>query len=256
MSNWNETDVVFITGAGSGIGRATAIRFSREGASVACLDRNQQGLEETAGRIGAPERTKLFDVDLVDEAAVEAAVDEAAAWKEKLAAVVNVAGISPAEDFLESDREFWDTLMNINLRGSFLVARRGAHHMKQSGGGAIVNVSSILALVADPSLVSYGATKGAVSSMTRAMAISLAPDNIRVNAVCPGDVASPLLEDWIEEQDDPAAMRKTIAGSYPLGHYCEPADVAGVIFFLAGPDARCITGENVVVDCGLTVKCY
>jgi len=255
MSYWKDKTAI-VTGAASGIGQATALRFAKEGASVACLDRNREGLEETVKLAGAPERTKILHADLQDDGAVVAAVDEAAAWNGQLDAVVNVAGISPAEEFLESTREYWDTLMQINLRGTYLVARHGAKHMQKTGGGAIVNVASILALVADASLVSYSATKGGISAMTRAMAINLAPSKIRVNAVCPGDVATPLLEDWIDQQTDPAGTRQTIASAYPLGHYARPEDVAGVIFFLAGPDARCITGENVVVDCGLTVKCY
>ena len=167
-----------------------------------------------------------------------------------------MAGISPSQEFLNDTREDWDTLIQTNLRGTYVVTQEAARQMIGAGGGAIVNVSSVLATVADPSLVIYSATKGGVSAMTRALAVRLAKDNIRVNAVCPGDVATPLLESWVKQQADPVATRAQIASAYPLGHYCEPGDIAGVIVFLAGPDARCITGANIVVDCGLTIQCY
>jgi len=253
QSDWKEK-VVLITGAASGIGRAAAEAFSAAGAAVALLDRNHEGLLSAARAAG--DASLVLHVDLQDETAVVEAVRKAFAWHGRLDAVVNVAGISPAEDFLQSSREDWDRLMQINLRGTFLVAREGARYMKEARAGAIVNVSSILAMVGDPSLVSYCATKGGISAMTRAMAVALAPCGVRVNAVCPGDVATPLLESWIEQQADPAATRATIASAYPLGHYCNPADVAAAILFLAGPGARCITGVDLPVDCGLTVKCY
>lgn len=248
--------VALITGAASGIGRATALRFAREGAAVALLDRDAAGLARTAARIADAARALELAADLRDEAATVAAVERAAAWKGGLDAVVNVAGISPPEEFLQTPRDYWDALVQINLRGTYVVAQAGARHLVARGGGAIVNVSSVLALVADPSLVVYSATKGGISAMTRAMAVNLAKRHVRVNAVCPGDVATPLLEDWIAKQPDPAATRAQIASAYPLGHYCDPEDVAGAILFLCGPDARCVTGTNLVIDCGLTVTCY
>ena len=255
MSYWSNKTVL-ITGAASGIGRATARRFASEGASVAMLDRNERGLKETRQRIGDDSRTRTFTVDLEDEQAVREAVRNSISWNNQLQAAINVAGIGAPEQFPDSTRAEWDSLIQVNLRGGYVVAQEAARHMIQAGGGAIVNVSSILALVADPSLIMYSATKGGVSGITRALAIRLAEHNIRVNAVCPADVATPLLDDWIDRQPDPAEIRATIASAYPLGHYCDPKDIAGVIFFLAGPDARCITGTEIVVDCGLTVKCY
>ena len=248
--------VALITGGASGIGQATALRFAREGAAVALLDRNAEGLARTAAEIGDAERALVLTADLRDEAATVAAVDRAAAWRGRLDAVINVAGISPPEEFLGAPRVYWDTMVQVNLRGTYVVAQAGARHLVTGGGGAIVNVSSVLALVADPSLVVYSATKGGISAMTRAMAVNLAKHQVRVNAVCPGDVATPLLEDWIAKQPDPAATRSQIASAYPLGHYCNPEDVAAAILFLSGPDARCITGTNLVIDCGLTVTCY
>jgi NAD(P)-dependent dehydrogenase (short-subunit alcohol dehydrogenase family) len=255
MTYWDDK-VVLVTGAASGIGQATAWRLLREGASVALLDRDRAGIEHTRSEGEGQDKTLALVVDLKDEAGVIEAVKMAATWKQRLDGAVNVAGISPAEEFLASTREYWDELLEINLRGTYLVGREAARVMAEQGEGAIVNVSSVLALVGDPTLVSYSATKGGISAMTRAMAVRLGPHRIRVNAVCPGDVATPLLENWIEQQANPGETRAKIASSYPLGYYCEPSDVAGVIVFLLGPDARCITGANIVIDCGLTVKCY
>jgi len=232
------------------------VRFANEGAAVALLDCNAAGLRVSCDLIGDAARSLSLTADLRDEDSVTAAVQSVVAWRGAPQAVINVAGVSPPQDFLDSSRKEWDDLLQVNLRGAYVVAQQAARHMVEAGSGAIVNVSSILALVADPTLVAYSATKGGVSAMTRGMAIRLAKHNIRVNAVCPGDVATPLLEDWINEQPDPAAIRAEIASSYPLGYYCKPEDVAGVILFLAGPDARCITGTEIVVDSGLTVKCY
>lgn len=206
MSYWSDKTVL-ITGAASGIGRATALRFAGEGASVAMLDRNEKGLEQTRQMIGDDSRTRTFAVDLEDEPAVREAVRSSTSWSNQLQAAVNVAGIGAPEQFPDSTREEWDSLIQVNLRGGYVVAQKAARHMIQAGGGAIVNVSSILALVADPSLIIYSATKGGVSGITRALAIRLAEHNIRVNAVCPADVATPLLDEWIDRQPDPAQTR-------------------------------------------------
>lgn len=255
MDYWHDK-TVFVTGGGSGIGQATAIKFAEAGANVAILGRTESKLDDTIKAVADPSRIRKFPVDIRDEDRVLQAVNEAFWWKGRLDAAINVAGIFPSEDVFTSDRAYWDNLMNTNVRGTFLVAREAAEVMKKSGGGAIVNTSSVLAQVGDPSLVTYSATKGAIISLTTAMAVRFAEYKIRVNVVSPADVATPFLEQWINEHADPEATRKKILSAYPLGYYCEPRDVANVIFFLAGPDARCITGENIVVDSGLTKTCY
>ena len=255
MDYWQER-TVFVTGGGSGIGQATALKFAEAGAHVAILGRTEAKLDATIREVADPSRIRKFPVDVTDEKKALGAVQEAFQWKGRLDAAINVAGIFPSEDVFQSDRTYWDSLLNTNLRGTFLVARAAAEIMKKAGGGAIVNTSSVLAQVADPTLVTYSATKGAIISLTIAMAVRFAEYNIRVNVVSPADVATPFLEQWINEHDDPEAIRKQILSAYPLGYYCEPRDVANVIYFLAGPDARCITGENIVVDSGLTKTCY
>jgi NAD(P)-dependent dehydrogenase (short-subunit alcohol dehydrogenase family) len=253
MSYWKDK-VVLVTGAASGIGQATAIRFASEGACVGLLDRNVQGLRKTANLIGDDECVHYEVVDLMDEAATTEAVARIAAWKQRLNVVVNVAGICPPEEYLDAPRSHWDTVVQINLRGTYVVSREGARAMMGQGEGAIVNVSSALGLVGDPSLISYCATKGGVTAMTRALALKLAPSHIRVNSISPGGVATPLFDDWVRELPDPAGYLAQYASLYPLGYYLQPSDVAGPIVFLAGPDAHCMTGADLVVDCGLTIR--
>ncbi len=251
MEYWNDK-AVLVTGAASGIGRATALRFAQEGAWVALLGLHETALEQTRAKISDPSSGLILPADLRDEAATVAAVGRAAQWKGRLDAVINVAGVGPPEDFLNSTRGQWEELIETNLRGTYLVSREGARQMIRNGGGAIVNVSSIMALVGDPNMVTYCATKGGISAMTRAMALKLAPHHIRVNAVCPGTVGTPMTEYWLQQTKDPETTRARLAAAYPLGYFAEAADVAAVILFLAGPEARCITGANIVVDCGMT----
>jgi len=250
-----QTHVALVTGAASGIGRATALRFLGAGYDVAALDRNELGLQSLAKEAGDKGRLLVLPADLVDEDATAAALDRAVAWHGRLDVVVNVAGLSLPEDFSKTTREEWTTLLQVNLRGVYFICQRLADALSESGEGAIVNISSILARVADPTLVAYGATKGGVSSLTRALAIRLAP-RVRVNAVCPGDVSTPGLETWIAGHPDPEGVRKEMESSYPLGRICMPDDVAQAVLFLAGPGARMITGQELLVDGGLTVKVY
>jgi NAD(P)-dependent dehydrogenase (short-subunit alcohol dehydrogenase family) len=247
--------VALVTGTASGIGRATALRFLEAGYAVAALDRDAGGLESLAGESPDAGRTLILVADLTDEEATGAALDRALDWKDRLDAVINVAGLSPPEEFSEYTKEDWAPLVQTNVRGMFVVCQKTAPALARSGEGAIVNVSSILARVADPTLIAYGATKGAVSALTRALAMKLAPE-VRVNAVCPGDVATPGLEAWIAGHPDPDGVRKRIENSYPLRRICAPEDVAEAILFLAGPTARMITGQELVLDGGLTVKVY
>ena len=247
--------VALVTGAASGIGRATALRFLEAGYSVAALDRDAEGLESLAGESPDAGRILVLVADLTDEEETGEALDQALGWKDRLDAVINVAGLSPPEEFETYTKEDWTPLIQTNVRGMFVVCQRTAPALAKSEEGAIVNVSSILARVADPTLIAYGATKGGVSAMTRALAMKLAPE-VRVNAVGPGDVATPGLETWIAGHPDPEGVRKEIESSYPLGRICAPEDVAQAILFLAGPGARMITGQELVVDGGLTVKVY
>ena len=222
---------------------------------MAALDRNAEGLDSLVGDSPDARRTLALPADLLDEEKTGMALDRALGWKDRLDVVVNVAGISPPEDLSKYPLEDWTPLVQINLRGVFVVCQKTAPALAKSGDGVIVNVSSILARVADSTLIAYGATKGGVSAMTRALAMKLAPE-VRVNAVCPGDVATPLLESWIAEHPDPVGVRRQIEDSYPLRRICTPDDVARGILFLAGPGARMITGQELVIDGGLTVKVY
>ena len=190
MSYWDDK-VVLVTGAASGIGQATAVRFAREGARVGLLDRNSDGLEQTRSMIDDVSRSLALQADLTDEPGTVEAVATLLRWQGRLDAVVNVAGICPSEEYLDAPRSHWDAVIQINLRGTYVVAREGARAMMERGGGAIVNVSSALGIVADPTLITYCATKGGVAAMSRAMALKLAPHGIRVNCISPGGSRPP-----------------------------------------------------------------
>ena len=249
--------VALITGAGSGIGRATSILFAREGARVGLLDMSREGLETTVSAMGNGDPpARVFATDVRDEAAVQAAVAECEASFGKLDTVVNVAGVSWTEDMTKTTREQWDRVVDTNLRGLFHVCKHALPAMLRAGGGSIVNVSSILGLVGDPVQPTYCASKGGILSMTRALAIAYGPKNIRANVICPGDVNTPMLSTWVDEQEDPAGTWEKIRTSYPIGRIAEPEDIAYAALFLASDESRCVSGATLVVDGGFTVRCY
>jgi NAD(P)-dependent dehydrogenase (short-subunit alcohol dehydrogenase family) len=249
--------VALITGAGSGIGRATALLFAREGAQVGLLDVEREGLEASE-RLLRDEKLagRVFCVDVRDEAGVEKATRDLEFSLGKLDAVANVAGISWTEDITKTTREQWDRVIDTNLRGVFHVCKHAIPAMLRAGGGSIVNIASILAIVGDPVQPTYCASKGGIAAMTRALAIAYGPKNIRANTICPGDVNTPMLSTWVDEQPDPAGTWEKIRTSYPIGRIAEPQDIAYAALFLASDESRCVSGTTLVVDGGFTVRCY
>ncbi len=255
MSYWSDKTVL-ITGAASGIGRATALRFAGEGASVAMLDRNEKGLEQTRQMIGDDSRTRTFAVDLEDEPAVREAVRSSTSWSNQLQAAVNVAGIGAPEQFPDSTREDVGQpdpgQSSGRLRGGSEGGpahdpgrrRRHRQRLQHPGPGCRPQPDHLLGHQGRRQW--NHPRPGDSSGRTQYPRQRGLPRRRGHPAV--GRVDRPPAR----SRPDPA----TIAAAYPLGHYCDPEDIAGCIFFLAGPDARCITGTEIVVDCGLTVKCY
>jgi NAD(P)-dependent dehydrogenase (short-subunit alcohol dehydrogenase family) len=244
-----------VTGASSGIGRATAVALAAEGASVALLALPGDDLESAAEECrGLGAQAAAVAGDVTDGAAVSAAFDEAADALGAIDAVFNNAGISIVAPMTETTDEQWLRLLHTNLSGAFFVAREAARRMVARGRGAIVNTASELALVGEAGYVAYTATKGGILSMTRALAAELAPHGVRVNAICPGATDTPLLRAEIENADDPAAERDGIKASVVLGRLGQPEEIAGAVVFLLSDDASYVTGAHWTVDGG-RVEC-
>jgi len=249
--------VAIVTGAGSGIGRATAEHFAQQGAKVVVAERNAQSGQETADKINSAGREAIFCLTDVSQASqVEAAVRRAVEHFGGLDILVNNAAVQVLSKLADTSEADWDRTHNVNLKGVFLGCKYAIPVMKQAGGGAIVNIASVLGFVADPDLAAYCAAKGGVISLTKVAALTYGPDNIRVNCICPGDVETPLVQEYFDKDPDPARLRNEIYSKYALRRIASPLEVARTAAFLASGDSSFITGSAVVVDGGLTIKCY
>jgi NAD(P)-dependent dehydrogenase (short-subunit alcohol dehydrogenase family) len=238
-----------ITGAAGGMGREAALLFSDEGARVCVAD-----VDGEAATTVADEARDAFahQVDVADERSVRAMMDATAERYGGIDVLYNNAGISPGDDasVLETSVEAWDRVQAVNTKGVFLCCKHGIPHLRRRGGGSVINVASFVALVgAATSQISYTASKGAVLSMTRELAVQFARDNIRVNALCPGPVETPLLLSIFG--DDPAALERRRA-HWPTGRLAKPREVVNGALFLASDDSSYVTGSTFLVDGGLT----
>jgi NAD(P)-dependent dehydrogenase (short-subunit alcohol dehydrogenase family) len=243
--------VCVITGAGGGMGREASILFSQEGASVCAADVNLAAAEETAA---ASRDAFAQQVDVSDEASVKAMMDAAAERYGGIDVLYNNAGISPADDasVLDTDVEAWDRVQAVNTRGVFLCCKHGIPHLQRRGGGSVINVASFVAIVgAATSQISYTASKGAVLAMSRELAVQFARENIRVNALCPGPVETPLLLSIFG--DDPAALERRRI-HWPTGRLAKPREVVNGALFLASDESSYVNGSTFLVDGGLTAS--
>jgi NAD(P)-dependent dehydrogenase (short-subunit alcohol dehydrogenase family) len=240
-----------VTGAATGIGRATADRLAREGAQVVAGVADEGQRAELAS--SAPSLDVLV-LDVRSEADWDRAIAHVEASHGGLDILVNNAGIHRPGTAPETTRSLWDEVMAVNLWGTFLGCRTAMPAMRRRGGGAIVNLSSINALTGVPGATAYSASKGGVLALTRALAMEHVGDGIRVNCVCPGPVETPIIEGIIGRAPDPAAARAAIAARVPMGRMAAPEEVAAVIAFLASGDASFMTGLAVPADGGRTVR--
>ena len=241
---------VFITGAGSGVGRATAQRFAAEGAKVFAVDINESGVRETIAAIcngGGSADGGVCDV--ASMASVRQSVATAVQTFGGVNILVNAAGVGRSLRFEELDEDEWNRVISINLNGVFHTTKAAIDHLLQQPGGNIVNISSIAGLRGQAYNAHYCASKAGLLNFTRSIAIEFASRGLRANCVCPGGVKTPLLRNFIPRDDfEPAVMAYY---SPPIPHHLgEPQDIANAIAFLASPDARMINGVALVADFG------
>lgn len=247
-----EGKVAFVTGGASGLGEATARLFAAEGAKVVVADINEAGATAVAASL--PDALALR-VDTSEAAAVEQAIAAAVARYGRIDIIFNNAGIAGEQlPIHETDVENWKKVRAINGDGVFFVLKYGIAAMLETGGGAIVNTSSTNGLVGLPNIAPYTFTKWGVIGLTKSVAIEYAQHNIRVNAVAPTVVRTALVEKFIQESADPAAMAARMEHFNPMPGMPEPRDVAAAVAFLASDDARFITGHVIPIDGGYTAQ--
>ena len=239
---------VVVTGAANGIGAACVRLFAASGANVALWDVDVGAASVLAGEIDpAGTQSRAIRCNVAARAEVDAALQTTLDAFGRVDVLINNAGIFRAAEFLAISEDDWDAVIAVNLKGAFLVGQAVARAMTASGGGAIVNMSSVNGVTAIPSIASYNASKGGIDQLTRAMALSLADSAIRVNAVAPGTIATELAQKAVLGSDEAKAR---IMSRTPLRRLGEPAEVAAVCAFLASDAASYMTGEIVYVDGG------
>ena len=245
--------VALITGGGTGIGRAIALAFVREGAKVAVAGRRKEKLEETlreVEKLGGRGLAIVCDVARAKDG--ERAVKETAKAFGQLNVLVNNAGVLHAATIEGTSEDQWDNLMTINLKGPFLMCKAALPEFRKAGGGTIVNVGSVLGLVAMKDRAAYCASKGGVSLLTKAMALDHAHENVRSNCICPSIVETELVQGLFAASEEGRALRKARIGQIPLGRMGRPEDVAELAVFLASEESSWLTGAAVPLDGGLS----
>ena len=248
MSGRLEGKVAVITGAGGGIGLATARRFAKEGAVVVCADVDAAAGKSAADEVGGD----FVQVDVTDEAQVQAMFAGAVERHGGLHIAFNNAGISPADDdsILTTGIEAWDRVQRVNLTSVYYCCKYAIEHMRAGGGGSIINTASFVAVLGSAtSQISYTASKGGVLAMSRELGVQFAREGIRVNALCPGPINTPLLQELFAKDPERAKRRMV---HIPMGRFGEADEIAGAVTFLASDDASFITASTFLVDGGIS----
>jgi NAD(P)-dependent dehydrogenase (short-subunit alcohol dehydrogenase family) len=249
--------VAIVTGGASGIGYAITELFGREGADVVLVDWNREAGEAASQTFkSAGYSVRFCCADVSSEVDVEAVVKSTVAEFGRLTTLVNNAAVQILAKLTETTGEVWDRIHSVNLKGVFLCCKHALPELIAGGGGSIVNIGSVLGFVGDPDLAAYCAAKGGVIALTKATAISYGPQGVRVNCICPGDVDTKLFREYIEKDSNPQALRQEISSKYALRRVANTKDIAEAAVFLASAESAFITGSTLVVDGGLTVKCY
>jgi NAD(P)-dependent dehydrogenase (short-subunit alcohol dehydrogenase family) len=246
--------VAVITGAARGIGKACARRFLDDGVKVVISDVDGDGLDKTATELGRPEDLRAVRCHVARRADVDRVVATAVREFGRLDIMVNNAGVARNQDLLEISEKDFDDVIAINLKGAFFGVQAAAKQMiAQGGGGVIINMSSVNALLAIPTLATYAISKGGMKQLTSVAAVALAPHNIRVVAVGPGTILTDMVASAIFNSED---ARRSVLSRTPIGRGGEPGEVASVVAFLASDDASYITGQTIYPDGGRLILNY
>ncbi|MEW5976482.1 MAG: SDR family NAD(P)-dependent oxidoreductase [Acidobacteriota bacterium] len=250
-----EGKVAVVTGAAAGIGRGTAVAFAKHQASVALLDIDLAGVEETARLVEEMGGRALpVRADVAVESEVAAAFEQIGTSLERIDILVNNAGVELYRDFLDYTSSEWDRLLAVNLNSVFHCSKQAIPFMIRSGEGSIVNISSVQALATTGQVSPYAAAKGGILSLTRNMARELGRHRIRINSVCPGCIDTPMMDRTLETMPDAAAVVKKMSQAIPLQRLGKPRDIAHAVLFLASSYADYVSGTLLTVDGGLMSK--
>jgi NAD(P)-dependent dehydrogenase (short-subunit alcohol dehydrogenase family) len=243
--------ICIVTGAGSGIGRATAVLFAAEGATVVAADLDADAAAETVAAIGGTAAART--VDVADQEATKALATETARQFGRIDVLFNNAGISGVGDLQETTLEQWEQVMRVNARGVFLMSQAVAPIMIAQRSGSIINMSSAIATTGLARRVSYAASKGAVLAMTKSIQVDLAPHGIRVNALLPGTIMTPFVENYLRESyADPDEGRQAIAARQLTGQLGTPQNIAHAALYLASDESQFAYGTALTIDGGLS----
>ena len=236
-----------VTGGGGGIGWAVCQRLQKEGARVFCGD-----LTPSAEAI--PEKVSYLELDVTQEQSIQALMQTVQADTGRLDILVNAAGIEIEKTIEETSLADWNRIFGVNVTGTFLTSKYALPLIRASGGGSIINFGSYDGFIADPGLAAYCATKGAVHALTRAMACDHGPENIRVNAICPGYIDTPMLRRFFGSSGDIESLEEEVRRVHPLRRYGTPQDAANLVNWLASDEARYASGQLWILDGGLTAQ--
>ncbi len=246
MSGMLAGKTALVTGGAGGIGRAICARFAREGASVVAAD--LQAAE------ALPDGVEFAAFDVTDELRVKTVFAELGERWQQLDVLVNAAGIEIEKTIEDTSLEEWNRIFAINVTGTFLTSKHALPLLRRSPGASLINFGSYDGFIADPGLAAYCATKGAVHALTRAMACDHGPDGIRVNAVCPGYVNTPMLQSFFGDSGDIESLKQAVRDVHPVRSYGEPEDIANLVNWLASDEARYASGQLWIIDGGLSAQ--
>ncbi|MEW5815248.1 MAG: SDR family NAD(P)-dependent oxidoreductase [Spirochaetota bacterium] len=245
--------VAIVTGSSKGIGQGIARVFSREGARVVVVCRSVEEGKKMADELGAASGRAIFiQTDVTESQSIRNMINLTVKTFGQLDVLVNNAGYHLSKSVEETSEEEWEFIINTNLRSTFLGCKYAIPHLRATRG-KIINISSMVGLVGQPNAGAYSASKGGQVAMTKNMALDLAKDGITVNAICPGWIQTPLVEDWFSQQRDPEAARKYIFGQHPIGRIGTPEECGEAALYLAGDTSGFVTGITLNIDGGITL---